>query len=112
MLPSSSLRASGGWEENRNDYIPVILFFLQILYRSYKDLDGAFAETSLKKAKKSERVEVLLMESVVPVSKAEILHRLPDVSAKTVEAVLSRLLKEGNIVKIGTYRDARYAKKR
>ena len=107
---NSLKRASLGWDENRNDYVPVIVYFLQILYRSYKDLDGAFAGTSLKKAKKSERVELLLLESLVPVSKAEILHRLPDVSAKTVEAVLSRLLKDGRLVKIGSYRDARYMK--
>ena len=65
----------------------------------------------LKKARKSERVEALLLNAIVPVSKSDILDKVPDISVKTVELVLRNLLKEGKIVKIGSYRDARYMKK-
>ena len=44
----------------------------------------------------------------MPVSKAELCQRLPEVSVKTVERTLARLVKEGKVEKIGTYRDARY----
>lgn len=36
------------------------------------------------------------------------LRQAPEVSSRTVERVLSRLIGEGKVVKIGTYRDARY----
>ena len=62
----------------------------------------------MQKAKKSQRVENILLSSVVPVSKNDILERLPDVSVKTVELVLSKMMKENRITKIGTYRNARY----
>ena len=69
-------------------------------------------DISLKKAKKSERVEAVLMGAVVPISKADIEDKLPDVSVKTIELVLNRMLKDAKIEKIGSYRNARYMKKR
>lgn len=105
-------QSSAGWHENKNDYTFFIVNFLQILYRCFKDLDESFMDISLKKAKKSERVEAVLMGAVAPISKADIEEKLPDVSVKTIELVLGKMLKEEKIEKIGTYRDARYMKKR
>ncbi len=102
--------SSESWHENKNDYVPFIVNFLQILYRCYKDLDEAFTEISLKKAKKSERVERILLGAIVPISKQDILQKVPDISVKTVELVLGRMLKEKKIKKIGTYKDARYTR--
>ena len=104
-------QSSEKWHENQNDYTPFMVNFMQILYRCYKELDESFMEITLKKAKKSKRVEAILLNAVVPVSKSEILDKVPDISVKTVELVLSNLLKENRIVKIGSYKDARYMKK-
>jgi Fic family protein len=101
-------QSSYNWHDNENDYIPFIINFMQILYRCFKDLDEHFMDISLKKAKKAERVEAVLMSTIVPVSKSDILEKLPDVSVKTVELVLNRMVKDKRIVKIGSYRDARY----
>lgn len=43
-----------------------------------------------EKLKKTERVEQTVLNSVLPVSKAEICDILPDVSPSTVEAVLGK----------------------
>ncbi len=100
--------SSDKWHENENDYVPFIVNFLQVLYKCFKDLDESFTDISLKKAKKSERVESILMGAIAPVSKQDIIAKVPDVSVKTVELVLGRMLKEKKIKKIGTYKDARY----
>lgn len=104
-------KSSDKWHENQNDYVPFIVNFLQILYRCFKDLDETFMEISLKKAKKAERVEAILMSAIVPVSKADILEKVPDISVRTVENVLNKMLKVDRIKKIGTYRNARYMRK-
>ena len=51
------------------------------------------------------------MNTYVPMSKSEIMERLPDVSVRTVEVTLKRLLDEDKIMKVGSFRDARYKKK-
>lgn len=104
-------QSSVKWHENQNDYTPFMVNFMQILYRCYKELDESFMDITLKKAKKSERVEAVLSNAIVPISKRDILDKVPDISVKTVELVLSNMLKEDKIVKIGSYRDARYMKK-
>ncbi len=104
-------QSSKGWHENKNSYIPFLTFSMQILYKCYKKLDDSFMDIALKKAKKSERVEAVLMNTIVPISKSEIIEKLPDISVKTVELVLSKMLKDEKIKKIGTYRDARYVRR-
>lgn len=104
-------QSSVSWHEESNDYVPFIVNFLQILYRCFKDLDESFMEISLKKAKKSERVESILMSAIVPVSKQDIAEKVPDISIKTIELVLSKMVKENKITKIGSYKDARYMRK-
>ena len=103
--------SSEGWHENENDYVPFIINFLQILYKCFKELDNSFTEISLKKAKKSERVESVLLSAMTPISKQEIIEKVPDISVKTVELVLSKMLKDNKITKIGTFKDARYMRK-
>lgn len=100
--------SSAGWHENQSDYSSFILYLMQILYACYKRLDERFVSGTIARVPKAKRVEALLMGSYAPISKADICDRLPEVSSRTVERVLSRLIGEGKVVKIGTYRDARY----
>ena len=79
--------------------------------KCFKELDNSFTEISLKKAKKSERVEYVLLAAMTPISKQEIIEKVPDISVKTVELVLSRMMKDNKITKIGTFKDARYMRK-
>lgn len=100
--------SSDGWHENESDYTPFITFFLQILYACYKELDERFVDGQAGKVPKARRVEEVLLNAFVPISKEEICARLPDISVTTVERVLGAMQKDGRIVKIGSYRDARY----
>ena len=104
-------KSSDKWPERENDYIPFVEFTLQIIARAYHELDDHFMEDTRKKASKQERIEAILMNTYVPMSKSEIMERLPDVSVRTVEVTLKRLLDEDKIMKVGSFRDARYKKK-
>ena len=97
-----SLRASSeGWAENKNSYFPFIENFLSTLYMCYKELDKRFAVVHGKKVTKKARVEATILNSLTPLSKAEICGILPDVSPTTVESVLGAMVREGRIEKSG-----------
>lgn len=103
-------QSSVGWHENNNDYLPFISHFLNCLYRCYNELDKRFLNQSLKKVSKKERIEHVLSNAFVPISKKEICEMLPDVSVTTIELVISQMVKSGQIKKIGTTKSARYIK--
>ena len=63
-----------------------------------------------KKVTKQARVEATVLNSLTPISKAELGKILPDVSATTIEAVLGQMVREGQIRKVGTGRGTRYVK--
>ncbi len=100
--------SSVGWHENQNTYVPFIEHFLSTLYMCYKELDKRFAVVHGKKITKSARVEATVLNSLVPISKSEICNILPDVSPTTIETVLCRMVKEGQIKKLGQSRQVRY----
>lgn len=108
----AALQASSlNWHENKNDYEPFVLFMIQILYRCYMKLDMNVFSQIDKKMSKSKRIEMLLLNSFVPISKKSICDNLPDVSEELIEMTLSKLLKEDKIIKIGTYKNAMYYRK-
>ena len=67
--------------------------FLSTLYLCYKELDKRFAVVHSKKITKKARIEATVLNSLTPLSKAEICKILPDVSPTTVEAVLGAMVK-------------------
>ena len=103
-------RSQNQWHQSKNTYYPFIEFTFQILYQCYKEINRRFIKTKSGKDKKNERIEAVVLDSIVPISKADIQELLPDVSTTTIEAMLAKLLKENKIVKIGTYKNAKYIK--
>ena len=76
----------------------------------YKELDKRFAVVHGKKITKKARIEATVLNSLTPLSKADVCKILPDVSPTTVEAVLGVMVKEGSIRRIGQGRSTRYIK--
>ncbi len=103
-------QSSIGWESNENSYFAFMENFLSTLYMCYAELDKRFAVVNSKKITKSARVKATLLNSLTPLSKAEICQILPDVSPTTVEAVLGAMVKDGSAKLIGAGRASRYIK--
>ena len=107
-----SLRKSSiGWDENKNEYFYFVDIFLRTLYICYKELDKRFATVNSKKINKTSRIEATILNSLLPISKKEISDILPDISVTTIEAVLSKMQKEGKIIKLGEGRNTKYIRK-
>lgn len=100
--------SSIGWHEQQNSYFPFIGNFITALLCCYKELDKRFAVVNSTKVNKRGRIEATVLNSLLPISKREICAILPDVSPTTVEVVLSAMVKEGRIRKIGAARDTKY----
>ena len=103
-------KSSNGWHENQNDYIPFIENFMYTLYLCYKELDKRFLTLSSEKVSKKQRIEQIVLSSFIPISKKEIQNLLPDISIASIELVLSQMLKEGLITKLGTTKNSKYIK--
>ncbi len=103
-------RSSAGWDKNENDYFPFMQNFLTALCMCYKELDRRFAIVHGKKITKTARIEATVLDSLLPVSKADICAIHPDISPSTVEAVLGRMVKAGQIKRIGSYRSSLYVR--
>ena len=103
--------SSAGWHEGQNSYFPFIENFITTLLYCYKELDKRLAVVNSKKVTKKQRIEVTVMNSLLPISKAEICYILPDVSPTTVEAALAEMVRGGKIEKVGTARNTKYIKK-
>lgn len=101
-------QSSAGWDNNQNDYFPFMQNFLSMLYMCYKELDKRFAFVHGKRITKTARIEATVLESLVPISKADICAIHPDISPTTVEAVLGRMIKDGQIKRIGAAKGSRY----
>ena len=104
-------KSSAGWDTNNNDYFPFMQNFLSTLYMCYKELDKRFAVVHGKRVTKSARIEATVLGSLTPMSKAEICAIHPDISPTTVEVVLGKMVREGQIKQIGASRSTRYIKK-
>ena len=76
----------------------------------YKELDKRFAVIHGKKITKKARVEATVLNSLTPLSKADVCKILPDVSPTTIEAVLGTMVKNGSVKRIGMGRLTRYIK--
>ena len=103
-------QSSHGWHEGQNDYSAFIMEFLTTVYMCYKELDKRFAVVGSRKVTKQARVEATVLNSLTPISKADVSKILPDVSPTTIEAVLGQMVKDGSIRKIGSGRGTRYVK--
>jgi len=103
-------KSSENWESNNNDYLPFIENFIFTLLVCYKELDKRFAVINSKNVSKRERIEQTILNSLLPLSKKEINYILPDISVTTIEIVVSKMIEQGKIKKIGTFKNAKYIK--
>ena len=103
--------SSDGWHENTNSYFPFIKNFIATLLYCYKEIDKRFSIVHVKKMNKRERIEAVVLNSLLPISKQEICYILPDVSPTTVEAALAVMVRNGIVDKVGSGKNTKYIKR-
>ena len=103
-----ALQQSGeGWFDNMSDYMPFIEYLIGVIYLAYRELDRRMMLCT-GRSNKEDRIERLIMNVSMPISKWEICAFMPDVSESYVELILGNLVKEGKVKRIGANKSSRY----
>ena len=103
-LEKSSIK----WHDNENDYSYFVEYYLGIILNAYKEFDSRINVIENKKLTAYDRIIDIFKNNIIPIDKAFIINKCPDLSETTIERVLSRLFKEDKIVKISGGRYTKY----
>ena len=101
-------KSSLNWHSNENDYSYFVEYYLGIILNAYKDFDSRINIVENKKVTAYDRIIDIFKESIIPIDKAFIINKCPDLSETTIERTLNKLLKEDKIVKISGGRYTKY----
>lgn len=96
------------WHENSNDYMPFIKYTLGTIIKAYKDFEERFVLLEKKKMTSPERVYSIIERSLVKLGKSDIMTLCLELSQKTVERALKKLVDEEKIAKIGAGKSTTY----
>ena len=101
-------KSSINWHNNENDYSYFVEYYLGIILNAYKEFDSRVNIVENKKITSYDRIISIFKENIIPIDKAFIMNKCPDLSETTIERSLNRLLKEDKIVKISGGRYTKY----
>ena len=101
-------KSSVKWHNNENDYSYFVEYYLGIILNAYKEFDSRINIIDNKKITAYDRIIDIFKNNIIPIDKAFIINKCPDLSETTIERILSRLFKEDKIVKISGGRYTKY----
>ena len=101
-------KSSTNWHNNENDYSYFVEYYLGIILNAYKEFDYRINIVENKKITAYDRIIDIFKENIIPINKAFIINKCPDLSETTIERTLSKLIKEDKIVKISGGRYTKY----
>ena len=101
-------KSSVKWHDNENDYSYFVEYYLGIILNAYREFDSRINIVENKKVTAYDRIIDIFKNNIIPIDKAYIMNKCPDLSETTIERSLNKLLKEDKIVKISGGRYTKY----
>ncbi len=101
-------KSSINWYNNENDYSYFVEYYLGIILNAYKEFDSRISIIENKKITAYDRIIDIFKNNIIPIDKAFVTNKCPDLSETTIERILNKLLKGDNIVKISGGRYTKY----
>jgi Fic family protein len=96
------------WDQARNDYSPYVEYWLGVIHETYQRLFEKMDLLMSANNSKSARVRLFVRQKRDGVTKRQIREAFPDISEATVENALGKMVKEGEIQKVGAGRATSY----
>jgi Fic family protein len=100
--------SSQSWHDGTNNDLPYVEYSLGIIVSLYRELGTRVNLITNSSMTKQLRIRRVLEESLGKITKRELMDMNPDISETTIEDVLSELVKDGTIKKIGGGRYTSY----
>lgn len=100
--------SSRGWHEDENTYAEFTQYVLGVVANAYKEFSSRVKLLTNSNLSKTDRIRVLIRETIGTITKSEIMNKCPDISQVTVQRALAELINNGEIVKIGGGRYTKY----
>lgn len=101
-------KSSVKWHDNKNDYSYFVEYYLGIILNAYKEFDYRINIVKNKKITSYDKIIDIFKDNIIPIDKSFIMNKCPNLSETTIERTLSKLLKEGKIIKISGGRYTKY----
>ena len=101
-------KSSVNWHNNVNDYSYFVEYYLGIILNAYKEFDSRINIVENMRITAYDRIIDIFNDNIIPIDKAFIINKCPDLSETTIERTLNKLLKEDKIVKISGGRYTKY----
>lgn len=96
------------WHEGNNRYAPFVQYYLSIILQAYREFENRVEFIRTKGITKAARVRNVLKNELGKVTKTDIAIKCPDISITTIEKTLAELIKDNQIVKVGSGRTTAY----
>ena len=100
--------SSQGWHEDENTYIEFVQYMLGVILSAYKEFSSRVKLLTNSNLSKTDRIRVLIRETIGTITKSEIMKKCPDISQVTIQRTLAELISNGEIIKIGGGRYTKY----
>lgn len=101
-------KSSANWHNNENDYSYFVEYYLGIILNAYKEFDSRINIAQSKKITAYDIIIDIFKNNIIPIDKAFITNKCPNLSETTIERTLNKLLKEDKISKISGGRYTKY----
>lgn len=105
-LAASSVK----WNDNKNNYLPFIDYYLGIVVKAYRELIERMGLVHNPRGQLSAEKLILktLQQNLKPMSRAELVEQIPRYSQTTIQRNLKKLKDENKIQMIGKGRNVKY----
>ncbi|GAA3638478.1 Fic family protein [Lactobacillus hamsteri] len=102
--------SSVDWNENKNNYLPFIDYYLGIVVKAYRELIErmGLVHNPQKQLSAEKLILKILQQNLKPMSRAELVEQIPRYSQTTIQRNLKKLKDENKIQMIGKGRNVKY----
>ena len=98
------------WDKSANDYTPFARYWLDVIHQAYLELFDKVSLGMSSNNSKTERVRLFIQRSDGGITKRQLVEKFPDISEATIENVLGKMVKDGELVKVGAGRSTSYVR--